>query len=61
MKKLRLALATLLSLVILTGCGLLINYRGKLESKIGPAAEKVYPTKIYMSCLIPFPKGSPFV
>ena len=57
MKKLRLALATLLSLVILTGCGLLINYRGKLESKIGPAAEKVYPTKNLYELFDTFPKG----
>lgn len=57
MKKLRLALATLLSLVVLTGCGLLINYRGKLESKIGPAAEKVYPTKNLYELFDTFPKG----
>ena len=57
MKKFRLALATLLSLVILTGCGLLINYRGKLESKIGPAAEKVYPTKNLYELFDTFPKG----
>lgn len=57
MKKLRLALATLLSLVILTGCGLMINYRGKLESKIGPAAEKVYPTKNLYELFDTFPKG----
>ena len=57
MKKYRLALATLLSLVILTGCGLMINYRGKLESKIGPAAEKVYPTKNLYELFDTFPKG----
>lgn len=57
MKKFRLALATLLSLVILTGCGLLINYRGKLESKIGPAAEKVYPTKNLYELFDTIPKG----
>ena len=57
MKKFRLALATLLSLVILTGCGLLINYRGKIESKIGPAAEKVYPTKNLYELFDTFPKG----
>lgn len=57
MKKFRLALATLLSLVILTGCGLMINYRGKIESKIGPAAEKVYPTKNLYELFDTFPKG----
>ena len=57
MKKFRLALATLLSLVILTGCGLMINYRGKLESKIGPVAEKVYPTKNLYELFDTFPKG----
>ena len=57
MKKLRLALAMLLSLVILTGCGLMINYRGRLESKIGPAAEKVYPTKNLYELFDTFPKG----
>ena len=57
MKKFRLALATLLSLVILTGCGLMINYRRKIESKIGPAAEKVYPTKNLYELFDTFPKG----
>ena len=57
MKKFRLALAMLLSVAILSGCGLLINYRGKLESKIGPAAEKVYPTKNLYELFDTFPKG----
>lgn len=57
MKKLRLALAMLLSVAILSGCGLMINYRGKLESKIGPAAEKVYPTKNLYALFDTFPKG----
>lgn len=57
MKKLRLALAMLLSVAILSGCGLMINYRGKLESKIGPAAEKVYPTKNLYELFDTFPKG----
>ena len=57
MKKFILALATLLSLVILTGCGLMINYRRKIESKIGPAAEKVYPTKNLYELFDTFPKG----
>ena len=57
MKKLRLALALLLSVAILSGCGLMINYRGKLESKIGPAAEKVYPTKNLYELFDNFPKG----
>lgn len=57
MKKLRLALAMLLSVAILSGCGLMINYRGKLESKIGPAAEKVYPTKNLYELFDNFPKG----
>ena len=47
----------LLSVAILSGCGLLINYRGKLESKIGPAAEKVYPTKNLYELFDTFPKG----
>ena len=47
----------LLSVAILSGCGLLINYRGKLESKIGPAAEKVYPTKNLYELFDKFPKG----
>lgn len=57
MKKIRLVLATFLTLVILTGCGLMINYRGKIESKIGPAAEKVYPTKNLYELFDTFPKG----
>lgn len=57
MKKFRLALAMLLSVAILYGYGLLINYRGKLESKIGPAAEKVYPTKNLYELFDTFPKG----
>lgn len=47
----------LLSVAILSGCGLMINYRGKLESKIGPAAEKVYPTKNLYELFDTFPKG----
>lgn len=47
----------LLSVAILSGCGLLINYRGKIESKIGPAAEKVYPTKNLYELFDTFPKG----
>ena len=47
----------LLSVAILSGCGLMINYRGKLESKIGPAAEKVYPTKNLYDLFDTFPKG----
>lgn len=35
----------------------MINYRGKLESKIGPAAEKVYPTKNLYELFDTFPKG----
>lgn len=57
MEELRLALALLLSVAILSGCGLMINYRGKLESKIGPAAEKVYPTKNLYELFDTFPKG----
>lgn len=57
MKRLRLALVAILTIVILGGCGLLINYRGKLESKIGPAAEKVYPTKNLYELFDTFPKG----
>ena len=57
MKKFRLALAMLLSVAILSGCGLLINYRGKIESKIGPAAEKVYPTKNLYELFDTFSKG----
>ena len=47
----------ILTIVILGGCGLMINYRGKLESKIGPAAEKVYPTKNLYELFDTFPKG----
>lgn len=47
----------LLSVAILSGCGLLINYRGKIESKIGPAAEKVYPTKNLYELFDTFSKG----
>ena len=57
MKRLRLALVAILTIVILGGCGLMINYRGKLESKIGPAAEKVYPTKNLYELFDTFPKG----
>lgn len=57
MKKIRLVLAIFLTLVVLSGCGLLINYRGKIESKIGPAAEKVYPTKNLYELFDTFPKG----
>ena len=57
MKKIRLAFVMILSVAILSGCGLLINYRGKLESKIGPAAEKVYPTKNLYELFDTFPKG----
>ena len=35
----------------------MINYRGKIESKIGPAAEKVYPTKNLYELFDTFPKG----
>lgn len=47
----------ILTIVILGGCGLMINYRGKIESKIGPAAEKVYPTKNLYELFDTFPKG----
>ena len=57
MKRLRLALVAILTIVILGGCGLMINYRGKIESKIGPAAEKVYPTKNLYELFDTFPKG----
>ena len=57
MKRLRLALVAILTIIILGGCGLMINYRGKLESKIGPAAEKVYPTKNLYELFDTFPKG----
>ena len=57
MKRLRLVLVAILTITILGGCGLMINYRGKLESKIGPAAEKVYPTKNLYELFDTFPKG----
>lgn len=57
MKKLRLALVMLLSLTILSGCFLMKNNRLWLESKIGPAAEKVYPTKNLYELFDTFPKG----
>lgn len=57
MKKIRLVLAIFLTLVVLSGCGLMINYRRKIESKIGPAAEKVYPTKNLYELFDTFPKG----
>ena len=57
MKKLRLALVILLSLTILSGCFLMKNNRLWLESKIGPAAEKVYPTKNLYELFDTFPKG----
>lgn len=57
MKRLRLGLVAILTITILGGCGLMINYRGKLESKIGPAAEKVYPTKNLYELFDTFPKG----
>ena len=57
MKRIRLALVAILTIIILGGCGLMINYRGKLESKIGPAAEKVYPTKNLYELFDTFPKG----
>ena len=57
MKKLRLALVMLLSLTILSGCFLMKNNRLWLESKIGPAAEKVYPTKNLYDLFDTFPKG----
>ena len=57
MKKIRLVLAMLLSLTILSGCFLMKNNRLWLESKIGPAAEKVYPTKNLYELFDTFPKG----
>ena len=57
MKKFRLALVMLLSLTILSGCFLMKNNRLWLESKIGPAAEKVYPTKNLYELFDTFPKG----
>ena len=57
MKKIRLALVILLSLTILSGCFLMKNNRLWLESKIGPAAEKVYPTKNLYELFDTFPKG----
>ncbi|WP_455464783.1 hypothetical protein [Streptococcus salivarius] len=57
MKKLRLALVMLLSLTILSGCFLMKNNRLWIESKIGPAAEKVYPTKNLYELFDTFPKG----
>ena len=57
MKKIRLALVMLLSLTILSGCFLMKNNRLWLESKIGPAAEKVYPTKNLYELFDTFPKG----
>ena len=57
MKRIRLALVAILTILILGGCGLMLNYRGKLESKIGPAAEKVYPTKNLYELFDTFPKG----
>ena len=47
----------LLSLTILSGCFLMKNNRLWLESKIGPAAEKVYPTKNLYDLFDTFPKG----
>ena len=47
----------LLSLTILSGCFLMKNNRLWLESKIGPAAEKVYPTKNLYELFDTFPKG----
>ena len=57
MKKLRLAFVMLLSLTILSGCFLMKNNRLWLESKIVPAAEKVYPTKNLYDLFDTFPKG----
>lgn len=57
MKRLRLALAAILTIVILGGCGLMKNNRLWIESKIGPAAEKVYPTKNLYELFDTFPKG----
>lgn len=56
MKRLRLALAAILTIVIL-GCGLMKNNRLWIESKIGSAAEKVYPTKNLYELFDTFPKG----
>ena len=47
----------LLSLTILSGCFLMKNNRLWFESKIGPAAEKVYPTKNLYELFDTFPKG----
>lgn len=47
----------ILSLTILSGCVLMKNNRLWLESKIGPAAEKVYPTKNLYELFDTFPKG----
>lgn len=47
----------LLSLTILSGCFLMKNNRLWLESKIGPAAGKVYPTKNLYELFDTFPKG----
>lgn len=47
----------LLSLTILSGCFLMKNNRLWLESKIGPAAEKVYPTKNLYELFDTFSKG----
>ena len=57
MKRLKLALMAILTIVILGGCGLMKNNRLWLESKIGPAAEKVYPTKNLYELFDKFPKG----
>ena len=57
MKKLRLALVMLLSLTFLSGCFLMKNNRLWLESKIGPAAEEVYPTKNLYELFDKFPDG----
>ena len=57
MKKLRLALVAILTIIILGGCGLVKNNRLWLESKIGPAAEKVYPTKNLYELFDKFPQG----
>ena len=57
MKRLRLALVVILTIVILGGCGLMKNNRLWIESKIGPAAEKVYPTKNLYELFDTFPKG----
>ena len=57
MKRLRLALVAILTIIILGGCGLMKNNRLWIESKIGPAAEKVYPTKNLYELFDTFPKG----